>query len=241
MRATARALALTVLAALAAPAGAGQQAPVMTLDSGIRLAVAPVRASSAPGVPLTAELGRGKFLVAGRTLRDPNFSRTVVLLLEHDDSGALGLVVNRPTDITLASVLPDVDELGGRPDLLYLGGPVSRDHLVLLIRSDTAPEGSKAVLDDVFVSANLDTLRALVGAAGAEPFHAYAGYAGWAAGQLEGEVSRGDWHIAPADAETVFEQRAEDVWPDLIRRNTGRWVRRGMPRAAALRAAWRPR
>ena len=171
------------------------------------------------------ELARGVFLTASRNLLDPNFSQTVVLLLDYGAEGALGLIINRPTDIELAAVLPDLVSLEGRGDLVFVGGPVGRDHLVVLIRSAVAPAQSGLVVGDVYVTGSVDVLREFLDPAVVDAeFHAYAGYAGWGPGQLDGEVSRGDWHVSPADSETVFELPASQMWPALIRRTSGQWV-----------------
>lgn len=184
------------------------------------------QAAIPPGLraPLEA-LGKGVFLVASKRLRDPNFAQSVVLLLEYDATGAFGLIINRPSDVALASALPEVEGLGARADVLYLGGPVGRNQLFLLVRSASRPEATDPVVDDVYSSVSLDTLRALLADDGAQ-FHAHAGYAGWGPDQLDGEVMRGDWYVTPADAVTIFEQPSEDVWPALIKRNAGLWVRR---------------
>lgn len=170
-------------------------------------------------------LGKGKFLVAAPQLRDPNFAKTVVLLLDYNPNGALGLIINRPTNIALSTVLPEMVELRDRRDTVYLGGPVARDRMVLLVRSKVQPLGTGEVIAEVFVSASLDTLRGLLEAPG-DPgtFHAYVGYAGWAPGQLDSEVSRGDWHITIADADTVFDKDASQIWPEMIEKNAGTWV-----------------
>lgn len=103
--------------------------------------------------------------------------------------------------------------------------------MLLLVRAAFRPEGADAVLDDVYLSGSLDTLRALLAEGGAE-FHAHAGYAGWGPGQLDGEVMRGDWYVTPADAATIFEHPPDDVWPALIKQNAGLWVRQSPIRKA---------
>ena len=187
---------------------------------------ASVSSSSAPWSP-TTDLAQGMFITASRSLLDPNFSHTVVLLLEYDAEGALGLIVNRPTDIDLASLLPDSKWLEGRAEPVFIGGPVSRDHLVVLMRSGAAPppDESGQVLSDTYVTGSLASLEKFLTTevAGAE-FRVFAGYAGWARGQLDSEVMRGDWHVSPADSQTVFELPPARVWPALIRRNSGQWV-----------------
>lgn len=175
-------------------------------------------------------LKRGMFLVASRHLVDPNFSHSVVLVLEYDAKGALGLIVNKPTRLQLSELLPEVEELKERVDIVYVGGPVSKDHVLLLMRSQQHPPHSGRVFADTYVSTSLESLRNAV-AAGAEGAHfrAYVGYAGWGPGQLDSEVSRGDWHVAPADEATVFDTGAEKIWPELIEKNSGQWVRRRSP------------
>jgi putative transcriptional regulator len=178
--------------------------------------------------PLLSKIGlaKGKFLVARKQLRDPNFSETVVLLLEYDRNGALGLVINQPTEVKLSTVFPDIKGLQQRTDTVFIGGPVARRQLLLLIRTDNQPEESRHVFDDIYVSTSRVLLQRMIEKANArEKFRVYAGYAGWAPGQLDREVSRGDWHILQADAETVFDKAPSEIWPELIRRSSVQWVR----------------
>jgi putative transcriptional regulator len=174
---------------------------------------------------------RGMFLVASRDLVDPNFSESVVLLLEYDAKGALGLIVNRPTKVPLTNLLPEVDELRERADIVYVGGPVSKNRIVLLMRSDRHPQGSGRVFADTYVSSSMTTLRQVVSTAGESgTFHAYVGYAGWGPGQLDQELSRGDWFLSPADESLLFDRDAEEIWPELIEKNSGHWVRHSRSR-----------
>ena len=175
--------------------------------------------------------GRGMFLVASRTLVDPNFSESVVLLLEYDAKGALGLIVNRPTQVPLTELLPEVAELRERADTVYVGGPVSKDRIVLLMRSHRHPRGSGRVFADTYVSSSIDTLKHVVAMSAEDmTFHAYVGYAGWGPGQLDRELERGDWHLSPAEEALVFDRAAEEIWPELIRKSAGHWVGRPPPR-----------
>jgi putative transcriptional regulator len=183
--------------------------------------------SAPPGTGSAVDrLAAGAFLVASRGLRDPNFARTVVLLLRHGPQGSVGLVVNRPTHLSLAEALPELPELAGRQELVRYGGPVSLERVTLLIRSASPPEGSAPVLSDVHMSGSLDTLRAFLADGRGGTLHAYAGYAGWAGGQLASELRRGDWHLTAGDAGTVFDKPAAAIWPELERRFTGRWAGR---------------
>ena len=169
--------------------------------------------------------GRGMFLLAAPRLRDPRFAQTVVLLLEYEQTGALGLVINRPTEASLHDVLatPLPNSEG---HAVFAGGPVELRRLIALLRSPVAVDGAERLFGDVHASGSMDTLRRMLERDGhAADVHAYLGYAGWAPGQLDAEIARGDWIVAPADAESVFDTPPVDVWPNLMRRNAGRWVR----------------
>ena len=172
------------------------------------------------------ELSKGKFLVASKQLRDPQFYETVVLLLEYDSKGAMGLVINRPTTVKLSKVLPEIEGLQKRSDTIYLGGPVAKNQLMLLIRTSSPPEGSRLVFKDIYLSSSQTVIEKMIDNPDTpERFRVYAGYAGWAPGQLDHEVSRGGWHILQADEESVFDKAPSKIWPELIRRSSALWVR----------------
>ena len=195
------------------------------------------RSAAAPPerAPASGALAKGVFLIASESLSDPNFSQTVVLLLDYDQTGAIGLIINRPTEVTLASLLPELEELSGRSAPVFIGGPVGRTRLFLLVRSTTPPPHSEEVVAGVYVSTSLDTLRDIIaGEPEGVAFQAYAGYAGWAPGQLDGEMLRGDWLVTPGDSDTVFEKAPSGVWRELIRRTRGLWVRGGGPASVVL-------
>jgi putative transcriptional regulator len=167
----------------------------------------------------------GKLLIANRRLRDPNFAETVILLLEYSQDGAMGVVINRPTTVYLATVLPEMEALKTRTDLVYLGGPVGRDQMLLLARTAQEPADSKQILSNVYLVSSQKALQQLV--ENNDPslkLRAYAGYAGWAPKQLDAEVARGDWHISAADATLVFDTPADQVWPKLINRSEFEWT-----------------
>ncbi len=200
-----------------------QSAPLPPLRSAVSLLAT---------IPFQPEPGpsKGKFLVASRNLRDPTFSETVVLLTEYNRHGALGLIINRPTEVKLSKVLPEVKGLEARPDILYIGGPVAQRQMSLLIRSTSQPEGAHRVLKNIYVSSSLTVLQRMIDDdAKGERFRAYAGYAGWAPGQLDRELSRGGWHVLQADAETVFDKKPSEIWPELIRRGSAQWVKLHVP------------
>ena len=186
----------------------------------------------APDVrPPSHDLARGMFVVASRRLADPNFSESVVLLIEYDAKGALGLIVNRPTRVRLPDLLPDIEEFKERADVVYLGGPVSKNQIIVLMRSAQPPREAGRVFADTYVSSSMETLKHAVSMSlEGGSFHTYVGYAGWGPGQLDNEVSRGDWYISPGEEAIVFDRASEEIWPELIELNAGQWVRDARPR-----------
>ena len=172
------------------------------------------------------ELAQGKFLVASRRLKDPNFHKTVVLLIRYGKDGTSGVVINRPMKVKLSAVLPDLKELAQREDALYFGGPVELNKILFLVRSVKPPKESLQVFGDVYVSSSRQELqRLLKNAEKDERFRIYAGYAGWSPKQLENECHRGDWHILKADTETLFDKKSSEIWQELIHRFSVNWVR----------------
>jgi putative transcriptional regulator len=174
------------------------------------------------------DLAAGTFLVSSRGLGDPNFSETVILLLRYDeDEGAMGLIVNRRSDVPVARVFEDLKHAKGRTDLAYSGGPVEPDNVLALLKSSTKLEHAQRVFAGVYLIADKDLLEKTL-AEKAEPsvFHVYLGYAGWGPGQLEHEVDLGAWRILPPNSESVFDTDPDSVWPRLIRRTELRIARR---------------
>jgi len=198
-------------------------------SSGQHMALRPVRLPAtlpSPGSVQSEErLAKGKFLVASRNLRDPNFFETVVLLIDYDRRGAMGLVINRPSKLTLSTVLPNIEGSQHETDTVHIGGPVAISRMLLLIRSDIQPEGAHHVFEDVYVSSSPALLQRMIDESETgERFRVYAGHAGWAPGQLDGELSRGGWHVMQADADTVFGKEPSEIWPELIRRTSVLWT-----------------
>ena len=183
--------------------------------------------------PLSEELpAKGKFLIAGRKLVDPRFQETVVLLIEYNAEGAIGLIINRPTKVPLAEALPPMPGLKERADVVYYGGPVEGHRMLMLIRSGEKPEESGRVFGNVYVSASMGTLERMLGSHKTEKqLRIYAGYAGWMPRQLDWELSRGDWLIVSADAGSIFEKKSSEIWRELFQRGSAIqvWNRRGMP------------
>jgi len=169
----------------------------------------------------------GCLLVAAPALIDPNFADTVVLILDADENGALGVVLNRPSPVPVLEVLGDWCDVVSDPDVLYRGGPVSTDGALAvgrLKKDGEEPVGWRGVFDDVGI-VDLDTPVELVDGTLAA-LRIYAGYAGWGAGQLEGEIAEGSWYLVPSVDGDVFRENAADMWRAVLRRQPGElaWV-----------------
>ena len=168
------------------------------------------------------EARTGMLLVATPALLDPNFVDTVVLLLDVDDQGALGVVLNRPSAIRVADVLEDWGDVVDEPDVVFQGGPVSTQGalaLARLRRPDDVPVGFRAIDGDLGL-VDLDTpVELLEGSLDA--LRIFAGYAGWGAEQLVAEIEEGSWYVVPAQLPDVFRFDPSDLWRDVLRRQPG--------------------
>jgi putative transcriptional regulator len=157
----------------------------------------------------------GSLLIAGSSLFDPSFRRTVVLIGHHDDEGAVGVVLNRPTEHTVADAAPPLASLVPSGERLYLGGPVQMEAAVVVAdfeRPEDAESlvfGSVGFLGEVVDPEDLGPLRRA---------RVFAGYAGWGPGQLEAEVDEDAWLVAPATAGDVFTGDPERLWSDVVGR-----------------------
>jgi len=164
---------------------------------------------------------RGRLLVATPPLVDPNFDRTVVLVLEHGpEDGAIGIVLNRPTGIDLDDALPDWVRLASEPAVVFGGGPVAPDAVIALARADgTDPfDGWVQVLDDLgTVDVGRDPAALKL-----EELRVFTGYAGWGPGQLEGEIEKGAWFVVRATPADAFAPDPDDLWRAVLRRQRGR-------------------
>ena len=173
----------------------------------------------------TVPLSRGVFLISTHRVAG-YFAETVLLLLDHSATGAYGVIINRRSDMALARLFASEDAPAGRTDLIYQGGPVEMHQLTLLLRSGVRPKNSSLVVDDIYMSSGTGALRrAMQDGAPENRLRAYFGHAGWAPGQLEGEVQRGDWHVVAATTEMIFAPQPEKIWPQLIFEHDGIQVR----------------
>ncbi len=177
--------------------------------------------------PMEDGIRVGLLLVATPQLEDPNFRRSVVLLVEHDiDGGTLGVVLNRPTEIPVDRVLPPWAELVTGPAVVFQGGPVALENALALARlpGEDEPLGWRALDGGAEVArVGLVDLEAPPGLLAAEllQLRVFAGYAGWSAGQLRAEIEDGSWYLVPAEAGDVFAGDPKRLWQHVLRRQGG--------------------
>ncbi len=164
-------------------------------------------------------LGAGRLLVASRGLADPMFAKTVVLLVQYDDEGAVGLILNRRTDVPLSRVLEGLKAANHRSDPVYLGGPVETPALFALLQSPAKLEGAQHIFGAVYLISTKTLFEQTISARPeAGDFHVYLGYAGWTKDQLRKEVELGAWFIFRPDAETVFDSDPDSLWSRMIQK-----------------------
>ena len=168
------------------------------------------------------EARAGMLLVATPALLDPNFADTVVLLLDVDEQGALGVVLNRPSAVQVDEVLDGWGDVVTEPEVLFQGGPVGPQGalaVAALTRPDDVPVGFR-VVDGVLGLVDLDTPVELL-RGGLRRLRIFAGYAGWGADQLRAEIEEGSWYVVPAEPGDVFRPDSADLWRDVLRRQPG--------------------
>lgn len=163
----------------------------------------------------------GALLVAVPHMIDPNFFRAVVLVCEHNEDGALGLILNRPTTAEVFDYLPDWLHLVARPAVVFEGGPVDREVAVGLAQMSRAPSGAgyAPIFDDIGL---LDLGSDPAAATDVQQLRVFSGYAGWGAGQLEDEIEAGGWFVLSAQPGDPFSAMAEELWRTTLARQGGR-------------------
>jgi putative transcriptional regulator len=161
---------------------------------------------------------RGKLLLAAPVLKDPNFDRTVVFIAEHSDEGAMGLVLNRPSDAPVAEAIPDLDWVAGSEDAsVFVGGPVAPNGVIVLAEWEDPSQAVVLVDDDLgFVPGDVEDTGAL--AAAVRRARVYAGHAGWGPGQLEDELAEDAWIVESPLREELFSDDPEGLWAAVLRR-----------------------
>jgi putative transcriptional regulator len=163
----------------------------------------------------------GSLLVASPTLDDPNFVRSVILVLDHDADGALGVILNRPSDISAGDALPRWADVASEPAVVHVGGPVTPQVVVCLgrLRIGAAPRGWTPLAGPIG-AVDLDREPDEVAEA-LDGLRFFAGYAGWGAGQLEAEVRLGGWLIVRAEPDDAFTAAPDTLWSRVLKRQGG--------------------
>lgn len=167
-----------------------------------------------------ANTDEGVFLVATERLEGTGFQGTVILLTHSNSRGATGLTINRPTDIPLNRAFPHTPPLRRQTSRLFMGGPVKTNAIFALVRTSQPRKGMHRVADNIYFA----TGQAAFSGPLEGHLRAYAGYAGWAPGQLQQEIADGDWLVVRTDPAIVFDKDTAGLWQRLTHRWSGRWL-----------------
>jgi putative transcriptional regulator len=159
----------------------------------------------------------GKLLISSPSLVDPNFRRTVVLMTHHDEEGAVGLVLSRPSELLIADAVPDLGDLPYADDVVYVGGPVQPEAVVVLVELEQPREDAEPIVGQVaYMPPGVETEELAASRA-----RVFAGYSGWGPGQLESELDEPAWIVAPAEPEDVFAADPDELWRTVLQRKGG--------------------
>ncbi len=162
---------------------------------------------------------RGHILVAGPRLRDPNFFKAAVLLVEHNDDGSMGLIINRPSSVTVQSALSGHFELDEEAGAVYQGGPVEQSALFILHNAQELDPDETSIVADLFIGSCADVFESVIRSSLSDDsirFRIFSGCAGWGGGQLEAELAHGDWYVVPATLEQTFAADPYPLWEELV-------------------------
>lgn len=164
----------------------------------------------------------GQLLVASPSLSDPNFRRTVVLIGVHNDDGAMGVILNRPSETMVAEAVPQLETVVDSQEPVYVGGPVQPSSVVLLAEFLDPTPAALLVLGRIGFPAGATDVDGL--AESTERRRVFAGYAGWSSGQLDEEIEQGDWIAHPAVPDDVFTEVPENLWAAVLERKGGSYA-----------------
>jgi len=163
----------------------------------------------------------GQLLVASPTMGDPNFARTVVAIANHDEDGALGIVLNRPSETEVVEAVPELEDVVDADEVVFVGGPVQPASIVVLAEFEDPGEAAYLVVDGIGLVSDRTGLDRL-GVATARR-RVFAGYTGWGPGQLEAELEREDWILEPVRPDDVFDEDPGDLWGRGLARKGGQF------------------
>ena len=160
---------------------------------------------------------QGKLLVSSPSLVDPNFRKTVVLVAHHDDDGAMGLVLSRPSDVAAAEAVPLLEGLPGADDPVFVGGPVQPEAFMVLAEFDDIEQAAAHIMGDVgFMPADTEPDELAI-----RRMRLFAGYSGWSAGQLEAELEEPSWIVVDAESDDAFADDPDELWRTVLHRKGG--------------------
>lgn len=165
---------------------------------------------------------RGKFLIASPALADPNFARAVVLIAEHTDDGAMGLILNRPTDAVVAEAVEELAGVVEPGETVFVGGPVQEQSVMVLAEFDDPAQAAALVIEDIgFLPADAE-FAALSGRT--RRARVFAGHSGWGPGQLDDELEEGAWIVGDPRADDVFSDAPDELWARVLARKGGAYA-----------------
>ncbi len=160
---------------------------------------------------------QGKLLVSSPALHDPNFRKTVVLIAHHDDEGAMGLVLSRPSEVAAVDAVPALDGLPGAGDPVFVGGPVQPEAFMVLAEFDDVDEAAAPIMDRLgFMPADAEPEDLSI-----SRMRLFAGYSGWGEGQLEAELEESSWIVVEAETDDAFANDPDELWRTVLHRKGG--------------------
>lgn len=165
------------------------------------------------------EPATGRLLLASNKINDSRFKETVILITGHEH-GSMGIILNRPTGLKLAEVLPDVEEVRGRPTIFYFGGPVDKQQVLTLLRNGERQDNSSQVVGRTGLSDLKSVLDRFDDEQIDVKLRVYLGYVGWAPGQLNKEIARGDWLVIAEDEMAIYDPLPRTLWTRLWQKHT---------------------
>jgi putative transcriptional regulator len=157
---------------------------------------------------------QGQLLVSSPALHDPQFRRTVVLIAHHDEDGAMGLILTRPSDVPALEAVPSLEGIAGATDAVHVGGPVQPEAFMVLAEFEDVSEAAAPIFGGLgFLPADADPSDLSI-----RRLRLFAGYAGWGAGQLEAELAEPSWIVVPAQADDAFAHDPDELWRAVLQR-----------------------
>jgi putative transcriptional regulator len=179
------------------------------------LAILPIQHAAAQGTSAVAE--DTVFLVANPGFRDPEYRQTVLIASPTSNGGHIGVIINRPTRRSLASLFPEHEPSKKVVDPVFFGGPFSTSALVAVVRGEKSPgAGSLAIMANLHLAINVSTIDRIIEERPNDARY-YVGYVGWRPGELRREIDRGLWYVMNPDANTVFRKDTDHLWEELVR------------------------